>query len=147
MPVKPIPDGYHTITPYLIVKDVDMQIDWMKRALGAVEKHVSPGPDGKAMHAELRVGTSNVMLGRAAEQWPAQQGMYYLYVEDCDAWHERAVAEGARSVMEPADQFYGDRNAGVVDPAGISWWFATHKEDVGDEELARRAEESYRKRS
>ncbi len=147
MAVKPIPDGYHTITPYLIVSDVEAQIDWMKRALGAREKHVSPGPDGKAMHAELRVGDSNVMLGRAAEQWPAQQGMYYLYVEDCDAWHKRAVAEGAKSVMDPADQFYGDRNAGVVDPAGISWWFATHKEDLDEAELARRAAESYRNRS
>ncbi len=147
MSVKPVPDGFHTITPYLIVDNVEKQIAWMQTALNAEEMHSSPGPDGRIMHAQLKVGDSIMMLGRAAEAWPAQRTTFYLYVEDSDAWYARAMEAGSESVMEPTDQFYGDRSGGVTGPSGNGWWFSTHKEDLSDEELARRAEESYRQRS
>ena len=144
MTVKPVPEGYHTLTPYLVVDDVERVIDFLKAAFDAVEKERIAGKDGRVGHAELLIGDSHVMLGGAQPQWPARSCMIYVYVPDTDATYARALAAGGTSVQEPADMFYGDRNAGVNDPAGNSWWIATHQEDLAPEELARRAEEHMR---
>lgn len=138
--VKPIPDGYHTVTPYLIVEGVAGLIDFLKQAFDAVETERLPGPDGKVGHGEVRIGDSIVMMGEASGEWKAMPGFIYLYVNDTDATYKRALDAGATSVMEPADQFYGDRNAGVKDASGNMWWIATRKENVSPEELRKRAE-------
>jgi PhnB protein len=138
--VKPIPDGYHTVTPYLIVEGVAGLIDFLKQAFDAVETERMPGPDGKVGHGEVRIGDSVVMMGEASGEWKPMPGSIYLYVNDTDATYKRALEAGATSVMEPADQFYGDRNAGVKDASGNMWWIATRKENVSPEELRKRAE-------
>ena len=139
MAVKPVPDGYHTVTPYLTVPGVAKLIEFVQRAFDAVEVHeCMKRPDGTIMHAEVKIGDSMVMMGEPMGCPPSPAALY-LYVPDTDAIYRRALAAGATSLMEPADQFYGDRNAGVRDPAGNHWWIATHKEDVPPAELARRA--------
>lgn len=139
MAVKPIPEGYHTLTPYLIVHGAGRLIEFLKQALQAEVVFSMPAPDGTVSHAELRVGDSMLMLGEASDRWPAMPASLYVYVPDCDAAYRRAMEAGAASVMEPADQFYGDRHGGVRDSSGNVWWLATHKEDVPPEEIARRA--------
>ena len=140
MKVKPIPTGFHSVTPYLVVGGVAGVIDFMKEAFGAEETHPRmTRPDGAVMHAEVKVGDSILMMGEPVGSFGPMPGCFYLYVEDTDAVYRRALGAGATSVMEPADQFYGDRNAGVKDPSGTLWWIATHIEDVPPEELARRA--------
>lgn len=141
MPVEPVPDGYHTVTPYLIVQGADELLDFLKQAFGATETFRMPRPDGSVAHAEVRIGDSVVMLADAGEQWSAMPAMIHLYVEDCGATYLRALQAGATSLQEPEDQFYGDRSAGVRDPVGSHWWIATHVEDVSEEEMAKRAEE------
>ncbi|MFB3815132.1 MAG: VOC family protein [Terriglobales bacterium] len=139
MAVKRIPEGYHTVTPYLTARGVDRLIDFLKQAFGAEERERFLRPDGAILHAEVKIGDSIVMLGEASEQWPARPTSLYIYVEDADNVYRRALQYGATSVMEPADQFYGDRNAGITDPAGNAWWIATHIEDVSREEMEKRA--------
>jgi uncharacterized glyoxalase superfamily protein PhnB len=140
MAVKPIPDGYHTVTPYLKVRGADKLVEFLKQAFDAEEVERLAQPDGTIMHAEVRIGDSIVMLGEARGETDLMPGSLYLYVSDTDATYTRAVQAGASSTMEPADQFYGDRNAGVKDPSGNQWWIATHKEDVSLDELKKRAE-------
>jgi PhnB protein len=140
MAVKPIPDGYHTVTPYLIVEGAQKLIDFLKRGFGAKETFSMPGPGGKIGHAEVKIGNSMVMLADANPRWKATKTMLYLYVEDVDAVYKKAVAAGGKSVMEPANQFYGDRSAGVEDAFGNHWGIATHVEDVPMDELERRAQ-------
>ena len=139
MSAKPIPDGYHTVTPYLVAKGVPRVIEFLKKAFGATEKARSAQPDGTIMCAEMLVGDSMVMLGEAHGAVEPLPAMMYLYVKDTDETYRRAIKAGGTSIMEPADQFYGDRNAGVKDPAGNQWWIATHIEDVPADELAKRA--------
>jgi uncharacterized glyoxalase superfamily protein PhnB len=139
MPVRPIPEGFHTVTPYLIVDDVPRLIGFLVAALGAQEVDRTVASSGRVMHATVRIGDSMVMMGGAMEGFPPMSTTLYVYVEDTDGTYRRAIAAGATSLMEPADQFYGDRNAGVADPSGNRWWFATHVEDVEPAELARRA--------
>lgn len=140
MAVKPIPDGYHSITPYLVVPDAPKTIAFLKQAFGATTLfEPMKRPDGSIGHAELKIGDSPLMLSETSEQCPATQAMIHLYVPDVDATYKKALAAGATSVMEVADQFYGDRSGGVKDPAGNSWYVATHKEDVAPQELAKRA--------
>jgi PhnB protein len=146
MPVKPIPEGYHTLTPYIVVPGVAKLIDFLKEAFDAKELHRMAGPDGRIMHAELRIGDSPLMLGEPMGEWKAMPCLIYLYVEDTDAFYHRALKAGATSMMEPADQFYGDRNAGVKDAAGNLWWIATHKEDVAPEEMKKRSEAAMKQR-
>jgi len=139
MKVKPIPEGYHTITPYLAVHKVSKTIDFLKQAFAAEEVMRHTMPDGRVMNAAIRIGNSMVMMGeRPADQkaWPA---MLYLYVEECDAVYRQAIEAGGKSIMEPIDQFYGDRSGAVEDPSGNQWWIATHIEDMSDEELMERA--------
>ena len=142
MAVKPVPEGYHTATPYLIVPGVAKVIDFLKQTFDAEEIHERTSrPDGTVMHAEVRIGDSPIMLGEPMGQFQPMPASIYLYVADTDACYQRALKAGAASLMEPADQFYGDRNAGVRDSAGNVWWIGTHIEDVAPEEIARRAAE------
>jgi PhnB protein len=139
MAVRPIPEGYHTVTPYLVVPGVPELIEFLKQAFDARETGRFAGPDGTIMHAEVRIGDSPVMMGEPAGGVQPIPAMLHLYVEDVDAAYRRALAAGATSVREPADQFYGDRSAGVKDCFGNQWWMATHVEDVSPEEMERRA--------
>ena len=139
MAVKPIPDGYHSITPFLIVPGAAKLLDFLQQAFEAQELHRLPRPDGTIMHAEVRIGDSLVMMGEPMGDGQPLFGSLYLYVHDVDAVYKRALQAGATSTSEPADQFYGDRSAGIKDPVGNQWWIATHKEDVPPEEIARRA--------
>jgi PhnB protein len=138
MAVKPIPDGYHTITPYLIVEDAAGLIDFAQSLLGAEEMFRMPQPDGKIGHAEIRIGDSVVMLADAGAAYAAQAATILVYLEDCDSAYHKALSAGATSEREPADQFYGDRTAGV-NAFGVTWWLHTHVEDVPAEEMEERA--------
>ena len=151
--VKPIPEGYRTITPYLTVHDAAKAIDFYKEAFGAEERSRMTLPDGKCVaHAELKIGDSILMLsdempGQSCE--PAAVGEacvgFYLYVKDVDDVFERAVAAGAK-VKEPLkDEFWGDRVGQIIDPAGHIWSLATHMEDVSPEELRKRGREMFEK--
>ena len=140
MGVDPIPEGFRTVTPYLVVDGAADVLEFVKQAFGAEEKFRMDMPSGKIGHAEARIGDSIVMVGDAGERMAAMPAMIHLYVEDCDATYERALAAGATSEREPTDQFYGDRSAGVRDSAGNLWWIATHVEDVSEDEMAKRME-------
>jgi PhnB protein len=140
--VKPIPEDYHTVTPYLVVEGADKLIDFMKQAFGAKETERMSMPAGSIGHAEVRIGDSVIMMGDARENmWKAMPTSIYLYVEDCDAVYKRALEAGATTLMEPKDQFYGDRSGGVRDPVGNYWFIATHKEDLTKQELDKRAQD------
>jgi PhnB protein len=147
MAVKPVPDGYHTVTPYLTVDDPAVVIDFLKRTLDATVTFSMPDQKGNISHAEMKVGDSMIMLGKAHDEWKSRPGNFYIYVPDVDAVYQKAIAAGGKSISEPTDQFYGDRHGGVTDPQGNNWWIATHIEDVPPEELARRAKEAEAKRS
>jgi PhnB protein len=145
MAVKPIPQGYRTVTPYLIVPDADRLIEFLKAAFGAQEafppmRHT----DGKIMHADVKIGDSHVMLAEGSDQYPATETHIHLYMKDVDKVHQRATAAGGTSTRDPEDMFYGDRTGSVRDFAGNTWHIATHKEDVEPQELQRRAEEMFR---
>ena len=141
MAVKPIPDGYNTVTPYLVVENASAVLEFVKKAFGANERMVMRGPDNTIGHAEVTIGDSTIMIADAGGENAPMPGMIHLYVEDCDAAYERALEAGATSIRKPEDQFYGDRSAGVRDQAGNLWWMATHLEDVSQEEMARRSKE------
>lgn len=135
---NPIPDGYHTVTPYLVVKGVADLIEFIKEVFDGEEIWITPRPDGSIQHARVRVGDSPIMMGEPVGDITPMPATLYVYVDDPDATYERALKAGATSVRAPADQFYGDRNAGVQDASGNQWWMAAHKEDVSPEELAKR---------
>ena len=138
MAVKPVPEGYHTATPYLIVSDADALLRFVTAAFQAKTVEDHRDASGRVVHADIMIGDSHIMLGQANEQWKAQPGTVLLYVPDADATYAAALAAGARSVQEMKTQFYGDRSGGVEDPSGVTWWISTHVEDVAPEELARR---------
>src|SRR6266850_976030 len=138
MNVKAIPEGYHTITPYFAVRDAAELIKFLKRAFDAKEIELLAMPDGTVMHAQMQVGDSMVMVGHVPPDNTEQKlmpAMLYMYVNDVDAAYKKAIEAGGKSVMEPVDQFYGDRSGALNDPAGNQWWIATRKEDVSAEEL------------
>jgi uncharacterized glyoxalase superfamily protein PhnB len=140
--VKPVPDGYHTLTPYLVVDGAEKIIRFMKEAFGAATVfEPMMRPDGKVMHAEFRIGDSVVMISDASERAKATSAMLHVYVPNVDAVYQKALKAGATSVTEPADMFYGDRTGGVKDPAGNQWHIGTHVEDVSPAELKKRATE------
>jgi uncharacterized glyoxalase superfamily protein PhnB len=120
----PVPSGYHTVTPYLLVPDVEQQLDFLTAAFGAGVTTRHQAPDGRVNHAEVQIGDSRVMIGRAQAEWPAMPCMLYLYVDDPDVWYAKALGAGATSVREPRDEHYGDRSGGVKDAAGNQWWVA-----------------------
>jgi PhnB protein len=148
MAVKPIPDGYHTVTPYLIVKGAARAIDFYKQAFGATELFRMEAPGGKIGHAEIRIGDSPIMLADEHPEMgalsPQSRGgtsvSILLYVEDADKLTEQAVAAGATVLRPIQNQFYGDRSASLADPFGHQWHIATHVEDVPVEEMRKRAE-------
>jgi len=147
MATQPIPEGYHTITPYLAVDDASQALDYYTKAFGAKERVRMEAPDGKIGHAELEIGDSLIMLAdqfpQATTSPPTELGgtsaSVFMYVEDVDAVVKRAVDAGATVTMEVADQFWGDRFGSVKDPFGHLWSIATHVEDVPPEEMAERA--------
>jgi PhnB protein len=147
MAVKPIPDGYNTVTPYLAVDDAAEAIEYYKKAFGAKERVRMEAPGGKVGHAELEIGDSLVMLSdsfpQASTRSPKELGgtsaSVFMYVEDVDAVVKQAVDAGATVTMEVADQFWGDRFGSVQDPFGHLWSISTHVEDVPPEEMAERA--------
>lgn len=134
---NPVPPGYATVTPYLCVADAGKLIEFLKQAFAAELIFRMDRPDGAVAHAEVKIGDSKVMIGQP-EPGQETQAMLHLYVPDTDAVYARAMAAGATSIREPADQFYGDRSGGVRDISGNQWWIATHVEDVAPEEMERR---------
>jgi PhnB protein len=146
---KSVPEGYHTITPQLTLDNAAQAIDWYKKALGAQELSRSTGPDGKIMHAEIKIGNSrvmvnDVMMGKGPQAFGGSPASLWLYVEDSDALFNRAVGAGAKVQMPLADQFWGDRGGAVQDPAGYTWWISTRKEDFTPEEMKQRAENFFK---
>ncbi len=139
MAVKSPPDGYHAVTPYLVVPDAARLIEFLRAAFDARETERLEAPNNRIAHAEVRIGDSVVMLGEVRDGHTTKPCMLYLYVKDADAVWQRAVAAGATAGQAPQDQFYGDRSGSVTDPCGNEWWIATRIEDVPPDELKRRA--------
>ena len=149
-----VPEGFHTVTPQLVMSNASAALDWYKKAFGAEIVRRSPGPDGRIMHAEIRVGSSRIMLndemggGRSAKALGGSPVSLWIYVDDCDALFKQAVAAGATvppgPMGQPADQFWGDRCGLLIDPEGYSWMIATRKEDLSEEELEKRADDFFK---
>jgi PhnB protein len=135
------PAGFSTVTPYLICARAEALIPFLQAAFGAEVALRMDAPGGGIMHAELRIGGSPVELSSGSPVWPSREAALHLYVPDADETYRRALDAGATSLYEPADRPYGDREAGVVDPAGNHWFIATHREDVSVEEMSRRMAE------
>ncbi len=144
--VKHVPEGYYTVTPYLVVKGAAQAVDFYKKAFGATELFRMEGPGGTVSHAEIQIGNSRIMLGEECPQMgyfgpqPGQRSPVgiMLYVEDVDKVAEQATSAGVKTERPVQDQFYGDRSGNFVDPFGHCWTIATHKEDVSQEEMERR---------
>jgi len=147
MPVKPIPDGYPAVIPYLMVRDAARFIEFLSTVFAARVTEQLKRPDGKIGHTEVRVGDSMIMLSEEADGHPATPVMLHFYVEDVDAVFDRAVRAGGTVVAKPEKQFYGDRSGGVKEPCGNTIWIATHVEDVAPDELKRRAAQAIAKKS
>jgi PhnB protein len=139
--VKAVPEGYHTVTPFLNVNGARDAIAFYKKAFGAEERSVFPTPDGKVMHSEVKIGDSIVMISDAMMAPPTTSSIH-LFVQDADALWAKALAAGCQVVMPLADQFWGDRYGVVSDKWGNRWSIATHKEDLTPEEMGRRAGEA-----
>ena len=139
MTVNPIPEGCHSITPYLTVADAARLIEFLKKAFDGVERARISRPDGSILHAQVRVGDSLLMIGEPQGRWKPRPSMLYLYVADMEATYQRAIQAGAKSVVEPANMFYGDRTACVTDVAENVWWIATRIENPSLEEIQKRA--------
>ncbi len=146
-----IPEGFHTVTPQLTLDNAAQAIEWYKKAFGAEEKARSVGPDGKIMHADLRIGGSRIMMndlmgeGKGPKAFGGSPASFWIYVDDCDALFNRAVAAGGKVAGGPmgqmADQFWGDRCGTLTDPQGYKWTIATRKEDLSREEMEQRQAE------
>jgi len=149
--VKPVPEGYHTVTPYLVQKDAKRALEFYRKAFGAETRMAMPGPDGRLMHAEIKIGDSIVFL---SDEFPEMSpdtkspqtagcvtASLFLYVPDVDSLFQRAVDAGATVKMPVTDMFWGDRYGKVVDPFGHHWLLATHKEDLTPEEMQKRQAE------
>lgn len=118
-------DTYRTVTPYLVVPDADAELTFLETAFGGTEAQCDRNPDGTVMHAEVKIGDSLVMLGQSSAEWKPLGGALYLWIPDVDAAYARALKAGATSQSPPEDKPYGHRNAGVVDPNGITWWIGS----------------------
>jgi len=149
-----VPEGHHTITPQLTMDNAAQAMDWYKKALGAQETARAVGPDGKIMHAEMRIGDSLFMLndamggGKGPKAYGGSPASLWVYVEDCDTLFNRAVAAGAKVDPGPmgqlTDQFWGDRSGTFTDPQGYRWTIATHKEDLTPQEMQQRQDEFFK---
>jgi PhnB protein len=148
MAVKSIPEGYRSITPYLVVRGADKTIEFLKKAFGA-EVVFDPlkRPDGTILHSEVKISDSRVMLSEGTDQHKPMPTMLYLYVPDVDASYRQALAAGGTKMKDPTDEFFGDRTAGVKDPSGNHWEIATHKEDVSPQDLKKRVETMFKQGS
>jgi PhnB protein len=141
MAAKPIPDGYHSVTPYLTVRGAGKVLEFLKQAFNAEIAHEPlKRPDGTIMHVEVKIGDSRVMIAEESEMAKATPSSLYLYVPNVDSVYQQAIKAGGKTIMEPMDMFYGDRSGGVKDPSGNSWIIATHKQDLAPQELAKAAE-------
>jgi len=153
MSVKPIPEGYHTLTPFLTVRNAERAIEFYKQAFGAQERGVAKGPDGKVMHAEVKIGDSVIMLsdefpefGSLSPQSIGGSPMgLHIYIENVDAAFDRAVKAGAQVEMPVADQFWGDRYGKLKDPFGHKWSIATHVKDMSADEMKRSMDDAMSK--
>ena len=151
--VKPVPEGFHTVTPYLVVDDGARAIEFYEQAFGAKEVMRMPGPDGKVSHAEVKIGDSIIMLGpsqastgvRSPQSLGGSTVSIFLYLDDVDSTFKKALSAGAKEAQPLADQLWGDRYGRLTDPFGHSWSLATHKEDVSAEEMSRRMQEAAKK--
>jgi PhnB protein len=142
MPTNYKPDFLPNVVPYLVVADAEKELVFIKEVLAAKEMRLTRDPLGRVGHGELKIGDSVIMLAQASEGWPASPATLYIYVPDVDAVYGKAIAAGAASIWAPADQPYGDRNAGVKDANGVQWWLATHLEEVSEDQAEARAKES-----
>ena len=147
LPVKSVPEGYHTVSPFMIVDGAQKVLNFLIATFDAEVRSLTKAPanaDGSRpiMNVEVRVGTSMIMLADARENVPPMPTMLYIYVEDVDAVHAKAIAAGGEEIMPPTDMFYGDRHGGVMDSAGNTWWIASHIEDLTGE-LQRRADQMH----
>lgn len=142
--VQPIPEGYHTVTPSLTIQGAADAIEFYKRAFGAVERGRMPGPKGAIVHAEIKIGDSVIMLADATMN-PPTKATLHIYVEDVDAAWKKAVAAGAKVEMPLEDAFWGDRYGVLSDAWGNRWSMATHKEDLREEEMSKRAADAMKK--
>lgn len=147
MAVKFQPDMFHTVTPFLVVKDAAGVMEFAKKVFNAEEIMRMAMPDGTVAHGEIKIGDSIIMLGEAGGPYQPLPAMLYVYVKDVDAVYKKAIDAGAESMQEPKNQFYGDRSGGVKDKAGIQWYISTHIEDVSPEELKRRSDEMMKQES
>ena len=148
---NPVPAGFHTVTPQLTMDDAAASIDWYKKALGAEEVTRALGPDGKVLHAVIRIGDSLIMLnddmmgGNTVKAHHGSPASLWLYVPDCDTLFNRAIKAGAQvapgGMGDLADQFWGDRTGTILDPEGYRWTIATHKEDLTPDEMQKRQDE------
>jgi PhnB protein len=147
---KAVPQGYHTITPQLSLDNAAQTIEWYKRALGAEEISRSLGPDGKVMHAELKIGDSRFMVNdtmqgsKGPKEYGGSPASLWLYVENSDELFNRAVAAGGTVQMPMDDQFWGDRGGAIADPNGYTWWISTRKEDYTPDEMKQRADDFFK---
>ena len=145
MKVKYIPDGFRTITPYLIVKNAEKLIKFLQQAFSAEQISLTLNAVNKVQNAVYRINDSMVMLAEANDDTVVTPSAFYFYTPDTDSQYQKALSVGGKSLMEPNDQFYGDRNAGIEDPCGNSWWFATKIEHISDEEMMERMMEFNKK--
>ena len=147
---KPIPEGYHTVTPQLTLDNAAKTIDWYKTAFGAEELSRMTGPDGKIMHAEIKIGDSRVMVhdvimdAKGPRDFGGSPAGLWLFVENSDSVFDRAVRAGAKVHKPLENWFWGDRGGAVTDPSGYTWWIATHKEDLTRDELDQRGREFFK---
>ena len=154
MPVNPVPEGYHSVTPYLIINDAARAIDFYKKVFGATEVMRMADPNGKVGHAEIQIGNSKIMLAdehpemghRSPQSLGGSPVGLHLYLKDVDGTVEKAVAAGAKLERPVKDQFYGDRSGQIRDPFGHVWNVSTHKEDVSPEEMEKRAAAAYKQK-
>lgn len=144
--VRAVPEGFHTVTPYLIVDNAAKLIGFIKNAFGGRVTFISNGDENKVMHATLSIGTSTIMVSDTMEGMGPRTAMLFLYLEDADGVYKKAIDAKATSVQEPRTEFYGDRAGAVKDEWGNEWWIATHVEDVAPEEMERRSKEVRKER-
>jgi PhnB protein len=150
--VKAIPEGYHSLTPNIVYKDTRKAIEFYKKALGAKERHIMPGPNGQGVaHAEIQIGNSIIMMcdesaemkTRSAQTLGGSPVSFYIYLADVDAAFQKALSAGCHALMPPTDQFWGDRMGALADPFGYQWILATHTKDLSEQEIREAAQAAY----